>query len=225
MDNKQMYFPKALLFITIFLAILLFIPDVIMYKIVKIGPVTESAAILFFPFVYSLVDSITEVYGRKISLFIISSCYIVGLFFSMLLMGAVHLPSPVGWAHQSSFTFVFSQGPWVMLVGIISVGLSMYVNIKLIAAWKKKLRGRHFIIRSIVASSIGEIIVTGVAYPLIFRSLGVDLFYLMLNAYLFKVSYSVVGAFPARIIVFFLRYIDNIGQDSFKKEFIIKSDR
>ena len=72
MDNKQMYFPKALLFITIFLAILLFIPDVIMYKIVKIGPVTESAAILFFPFVYSLVDSITEVYGRKISLFIIS---------------------------------------------------------------------------------------------------------------------------------------------------------
>lgn len=208
-----------------FLAILLFIPDITLYKIIKIGPIEESAGILFFPFIYSIADSITEVYGRKNAFFILIACYLLSAFFSTIVMLVIHLPSPVGWEHQSAYNFVFSRGPWVIFVGMVSVGFSMYVNIKLIAKWKIKLRGKHFIIRSIASSSIGEIIVTGIAYPLLFYHIGGSLLYLMFNAYLFKVIYSIIGAFPARLIVFLLRYIDGIEQETYNEEFHILGGR
>ena len=77
----------------IFLAILFFIPDMIMYKVIKIGPIEESAAILFFPFVYSIADSITEVYGRNKAFLVLIACYSFSLLFSIIVMAVVHLPS------------------------------------------------------------------------------------------------------------------------------------
>jgi len=223
--NKEIYFPKMLCVLLIFLAILFFIPDMIMYKVIKIGPIEESAAILFFPFVYSIADSITEVYGRNKAFLVLIACYSFSLLFSIIVMAVVHLPSPPGWQHQEAFNIVFSKGPWVIFVGILSVGASMYANVKLMSSLKNKTRGRHFIIRSIMSSSIGELIVTGIAYPLIFYSTNNSLMLLMVNAYCFKVIYSIVGAFPARFLVFLLREIDGIKQEVFSEEFQRFSDQ
>lgn len=217
-SKNEIYFPKMLSVLLIFLAILFFIPDIIMYKVIKIGPIEESAAILFFPFVYSIADSITEVYGRSNTFLVLISCYLFSFLFSIIIMVAIHLPSPSGWQHQEAFNIVFNKGPWVMFVGILSVGASMYVNVKLMSGLKNKMRGKHFIIRSMVSSSIGELIVTGIAYPLIFYSTNNSLMFLMANAYLFKVAYSIVGAFPARFLVFLLREVDAIKHEEFSEE-------
>jgi uncharacterized PurR-regulated membrane protein YhhQ (DUF165 family) len=95
----------------------------------------------------------------------------------------------------------------------------MVVNVKLMSKLKVKMRDRHFIIRSVVSSSIGEIIITGIAYPLLFLRLDVSTLMLMLNAYLFKVAYSIVGAYPAKLLVFLMRRIDGINGNDFSKEF------
>lgn len=212
MENNNSYpFPIMLSITLIFLSILLFIPDIVVYKIINIGPLQESAAILFFPLVYSIADSLTEVYGRKKTLIILGACYAASFIFSVLLSLVMRLPS----ASENGFTggdltLYIENGPWVMLVGFISVATSMYVNVRLMSKWKIKLRNKHFILRSIFASSIGELIVTGIAYPLIFYNTHNDLLALMAGAYFFKVLYSIVGAFPARLLVFLLRYVDQI---------------
>jgi len=217
--REEVYFPKMLSMLLIFLAILFFIPDVVMYKVFKVGPIEESVAILFFPFVYSIADSITEVYGRKKTFFVLIVCYILSLLFSIIIMIAIHLPSPPGWQYQEAFNIVFSKGPWVMFAGILSVGASMYVNVKLMSSLRHKLRGRHFIVRSMISSSIGELIVTGIAYPLIFFSTNNSLLNLMISAYIFKLAYSIVGAFPARFLVFLLREFDGTKREIFNKDF------
>jgi uncharacterized integral membrane protein (TIGR00697 family) len=217
-NNQQLNFPIMLSILLIFLSILFFIPDVVMYKLVKIGPIEESAAILFFPFVYSIADSITEVYGRKKTFIILISCYAISLFFSILIKWVIHLPSSQGWEYQQAYDIVFGKGPWVMVVGIISVGASMYVNVKLMSRLKYKMRGQHFIIRSMISSSFGELIVTGIGYPLIFFAMSNSLFTLMINAYLFKLAYSMVAAFPARFLVFLLREVDGIKYAAFNEE-------
>lgn len=218
-------FPIMLSILLIFLAILFFIPDVIMYKIIKIGPIEGSAAILFFPLVYSISDSITEVYGREKTLLILCSCYCVSLLFSIMLKWTIQLPSPANWNHQDAFNTVFENGPRVILAGIISVGTSIYVNVKLMSSLKIKMRGRHFIARSIISSSIGELIITIIAYPLIFKSIDVSLFTLMLNAYVFKILYSIIGAGPAKILVFLLRKIDEVPFDAFNKKLLDETSK
>lgn len=81
------------------------------------------------------------------------------------------------------------------------------------------MRGRHFILRSVAASSVGELIVTGIGYPLIWMKLDQSLLLIMMNAYLIKVLYSVVAAIPARIIVFLLRSIDGKKEEKYSVEF------
>src|SRR3546814_20597139 len=76
----------------------------------------------------------------------------------------------------------------------------MFVNIKLMAKLKVKYRNKHFILRSFISSSIGELIVTCLAYPLIFMKLNTSIVMLMINAYLFKVFYSFIGAYPAKLL-------------------------
>lgn len=220
--SQTLHLPKMLSLLLVFLTILFFIPDILMYKIIKIGPFKESAAILFFPFVYSIADAITEVYGKKNTLLILGGCYLFTLFFSIIIVLVIHLPSPAGWLEQNAFNIVFNKGPRVIFAGIIGVGISMYINIKLMSKLKYKMRGKHFIIRSIASSAIGELIVTGIAYPIIFLSINNYLFTLMINAYLFKVIYSIIGAFPAKLIVFLLREIDGIKEEPYNSEFHLK---
>ena len=224
--NQEIRFPKMLSLVMMFLAILLFIPSITMHRMVQLGSVQVSLAIFFFPFVYSIADAITEVYKKRISMFVLASCYLISIFFSILLMGSINLPFPAGSENTEVYSTIFHQGPWIILVGFLSIGLSMYININLISKWRIKLRGRHFILRSIVASSIGELIVTGIGYPLIWMKFDEPFFIIMINAYLIKVLYSIVSAIPARLIVFLLRVVDGQKEENYSLDFmnVIKVD-
>lgn len=219
-SNKDR-FPKMLLLVVIFLSILLFIPSITMHRIIKFGSVEVSLAVFFFSFVYSILDAITEVYKKKAAIFIFSSCYLISLFFSIILMVAMKFPSPSGLGNQDAYYIVFHQGPWIILVGILSVGLSMYVNINLMSKWRVKLRGRHFMIRSIVISSLGELIVTGIGYPLIWMRIDKSILILMISAFVVKILYAIVAAIPARIIVFLLRVVDGRTEEHYNNEFML----
>jgi len=218
-SKNEVIFPKFLLIVLIFLAILLFIPNITIYRIVEIGGFQESLAIFFFPMVYSIADAITEKYGQNNAIFMLFSCYLISLFFSTILMLSCELPFPADFKNPEIYTSVFKRGPYVILVGLVSVGLSMLMNIKLMSRLKLKMRNKHFIIRSIVSSSVGELIVTCLGYPLLFLSFDKNVLILMANAYLFKLVYSIIAAFPAKIIVFLLRYVDGDERDEFNKEF------
>jgi uncharacterized PurR-regulated membrane protein YhhQ (DUF165 family) len=144
---------------------------------------------------------------------------LVSLLFSIALMLSCYLPYPDNFQHQQAYDVLFKRGPYVIVVGLLSVGLSMFANINLMSKLKIKMRNRHFIFRSFVSASIGELIVTCIGYPLIFMSLDTNIIMLMINAYLFKVIYSMVGAFPAKFLVFLMRHIDGNDRNEFNKEF------
>lgn len=208
MQHADSDFPKMLSVTLIFLAILFFIPNFTMLRLMQLGPLKESLAIFFFPLIYSIADAITEVHGMKRAMFIIFACYFISMFFSIILMLSCYIPYPPGFKNQFAYDLIFHKGPNIILAGFISVSISMLVNIKLMSKLKLKYRNKHFIFRSFISSSIGELIVTGLGYPLIFLKLDYSLLILMINAYLFKVCYSFIGAYPAKIIVFLMKFFD-----------------
>ncbi len=219
MDNQKIAFPRMLSLILVFLSILLFIPNITMFRIIQIGNFQESLAILFFPFVYSVAGAITEVHGKENTMYILLSCYCISLFFSLSLMISCYLPYPALFNNQNVYDHVFKKGPYIILVGFFSVTFSMIVNIKLMAKLKIIMRNKHFIIRSVVSSSISELIITCIAYPLLFLGLNTNIIWLMFNAYLFKVFYSVVGSFPAKLLVFLMRLIDGDDRKGYSNEY------
>lgn len=128
-----------------------------------------------------------------------------------------YLPFPNNFKSQEAYQIILGHGPRVIIAGLISISFSMFINTKLMSKLKIKYRNKHFILRSFISSSIGELIVTGIGYPLVFMNMNSKILLLMMNAYLFKVIYSFIGAYPAKYLVFLMRKIDKIENRGFLK--------
>lgn len=91
---------------TAFVVILL-VSNLLAQKIVRVGPIATSGAIVLFPLTYIFGDVFTEVYGYAAS----RRAIWLGFFGTALLYGVsalvIALPSDPSWHHQAAFETVF----------------------------------------------------------------------------------------------------------------------
>lgn len=165
------------------------------YKIIEIGPLIGAASSLIFPLTYSIMDVIAEVYGYKMAKKIILFAFTCDFIFATLVLLISHIPS----ASQSE-TVAYIQvlgsllrSVFAQTIGVLTGGL---VNIYLISKWKIMTNGRHFWLRSIGSSTIGEAIMLVIS--VIIALAGVlsfsKLFQLITYTYIYKIIFAIVAA-------------------------------
>lgn len=81
------------------------------------------------------------------------------------------------------------------------------------------MRGRHFIIRSLICSSISEVLISFIIYPPIFypKGLGYALF-ISLGTSIIKILLTIPLVFLAKLLVVLYRFIDNIEDTTYNQE-------
>ncbi len=103
---------------------------------------------------------------------------------------------------QLAYNEVISHLPRVALVSVFSILVGGLINAGLIHVWKLKLDGRYFSLRSLGASSIGELFFTICAYLIGF--LGVTPFEVIVKliavSYLVKICINPLMIIPISII-------------------------
>jgi len=117
-----------------------------------------TSGAIIFPLTFILTDIAAEVYGYQVARQIIWVHLPATLFYLSLLYVELHIQPPQNWLHQSDYSYIFHGTTLIGLLGNLGVIIGFMVNIFAISKWKILVRGKYFWLRSIGASSIGELI-------------------------------------------------------------------
>jgi uncharacterized integral membrane protein (TIGR00697 family) len=120
-----------------------------------------GAGVIFFPLIFALQDTTTEVYGYDRSRHMIWLSIGITIFFILYTQLAINLPTGVGeiYKDNDSFSIVFGSIPRQFGSFVISLFTGMLLNDFLISKFKVKYGGRYLWARIIFSTMIGEAVV------------------------------------------------------------------
>lgn len=206
-QNIQSDKPDYLLILTMLFLTIMLGTYVLAYKMVLVGGYIISAGIFIFPINYAITDITTEVYGYEKTKKLIKYAFICCLLYSLVIPFIAILPSPGGWEHQPGYSYVLGNVFRFFIANSIGILIGITINGYLIAKWKRMMNGKHFWLRSIGSSAIGELITSIIADIIAFAgttsTMGV--IKLMIGIFAIKLLYSVLLAIPNSIIVMHLK--------------------
>lgn len=212
---------KCLLLISMLFITDLIVSAIAVKRVILVGPLMEPGGILIFPLTYFLSDIITEVYGYKIARQILWFGFLCQFIFSLLIISIIQLPAAPFWHDQKAFETVFGHLIIYCFTTTLGTLFGGFLNIYIISKFKILLKGKYFWIRSLLSTSVGELIFSVVALtPLFLNSVGIEKsLWIALSAYLFKLSYGIIAVIPSSILVKILKRIENVDIYDFETNF------
>jgi queuosine precursor transporter len=180
--------------ITAFVVILL-VSNLVAQKVIRIGPVSFSGALLLFPLTYIFGDVFTEVYGYAAS----RRAIWLGFCGTALMwsVGAliIVLPSDPNFHDQKAFITVFRILPRLLFASLIAFWAGEFANSYTMARLKILTRGRWLWTRTVSSTIIGQAVDTVIVITLTFAGTypAVTLARLILTSYCLKVAYEILA--------------------------------
>ena len=177
------------------------------YRFIAIGSFSFAGGIFVFPFSFIIGDIITEIYGYKCARQIVWVGIACQFIFALSIYLIIHMPSPSFWYGKNLYMQVMSGYLRFTMASTFSIIIGSYLNIYLVSKWKILIKGKYFWLRSLGASSLGELFVT--VTSLLIADFGKmsnsKLISMMVCCYLLKTLITILAIWPAAITVFFLK--------------------
>jgi uncharacterized integral membrane protein (TIGR00697 family) len=212
---------KQLIFLSMLYIVCDFSANLVVYKIVKIGPGFFPGGIFIVPMLACLNDVITEIFGYRVSCIVIWLNLVCDYIFMFLIFMVLSLPSAGVFKQQHAYEIVFNPLFQISLASTSGILLSSFVNSYLLARFKILIKGRYFWLRSIGSSLVGEALVVLIAIPLGY--LGIynwDIIEkIMISDYSLRLCYALIVAFPANIWVNYLKRTTGLDAYDYRVSF------
>jgi hypothetical protein len=173
-----------------------------------------SAGSIVAPFWFLFNDMIAELYGYQISRIVFFCAMTTELFFSLVAVCILALPSPSDWTGTAGYSLVMGHLPFIYFAQLLAITFGWYVNTKFLLRWKFLLGGRLFWLRSAGSSAIGEIIFSAIAASIIMSGLvsswKVNSTYLLVMHLVFwsallKIIFTTIFTLPVSLILSILK--------------------
>lgn len=156
-----------LLFSTLF-TVCLIISNLFAVKPFSLGPVSFTGAIFLFPVSYIVNDVVSEVWGFRRAKMLIWTAFALNFF--VVLMGFVVdlLPGAPWWDATASAGFhsVFGLAPRVAAASFLAFLVGSFVNASVMSRMKVRNEGRHFTLRAVVSTLLGELCDSLIFFPI-----------------------------------------------------------
>lgn len=162
-----------------------------------------------FPIMFVILDIITETYGYNVSRVLIVSGIVMQFLFALLGIFVTHLNFPESFKNHEHYRIVFEPTLWYVFASSLGAMLSMFINSELLFKWKKIYKGNHYILRSILSSGIGQIILSFFVLTMMFYSSleKEEIFIMTLSGWIYKMICIAILALPSEKIVNHLKFI------------------
>ena len=147
---------KYLYFFGIALVTFLMTTNLMAIKFFEIGGMKFGSGMIFFPFCLITGDIVTEVYGFKKTRKIIVASLLAYLFFTISSQVVVALPPAAEWKLQSVFETIYRQVPRLFIAGCFAYLVGELSNSWIMSRMKISMNGRHFWLRAIISTVVGE---------------------------------------------------------------------
>ena len=196
---------------TTFVVILL-VSNLVAQKVVRIGPVSTSGAMLLFPITYIFGDIFTEIYGYAAS----RRAIWLGFFGTALLYAVsaivIALPSDPQFHNQQAFITVFGILPRILIASLIAFWAGEFANSYTLAKLKLITKGRWLWTRTVGSTVVGQAVDTTLVVVITFAGTFTPgkLFQIIWQGYLLKVAYEVLATPLTYLVVNWLKRAEHV---------------
>lgn len=150
-QGYRLFHVVAMIFVTSLL-----VANTVAVKVVAIGPFTLPAGIIVFPLAYIFGDVLVEVYGYRRTRSIIwggFSCLALMAFFYYI---ATILKPASFWPDQEAFGRLFGFVPRIVIASFTAYLIGELLNAVVMSRLKVRTEGRHFWLRAVSSTLIGQ---------------------------------------------------------------------
>lgn len=181
-------------------------------KLISISGLIVPGGILVFPCIFTICDIVGEVYGYAYPRLFIWIGVMAEFLFSLVVIGVSHTDAPIYFQHAEAYQAVFDPTFRYVLSGLTALLIGEFVNVYLLAKWKIALQGRLFVLRYLFSNAIGQAMLTIIVDLLNYtgKMPFKDILGMMCSGYLFKLSIAVILAFPAWLLIRFLKKVEHV---------------
>mgnify|MGYP001028698057 CR=1 FL=1 len=187
----------------LFLGVLL-LTNIITSKYITVGHLTLTAGAITYPFTFSLLDIISELYGKSSAKMVIWMGLLASLFMTFITYLANVIPiydySPVP---QAAFQLVFGFTPGIVLGSMVAYLIAQFIDVYLFELTRRITKGKYLWLRNNISTLVGQLfdtaIFAGIAWviwPLIGLTQGIEpischtWYQITINEYMFKVIFT-----------------------------------
>lgn len=189
----------AALYITALLANLAF-----GYRYISFGAFNQSGGIIIFPFSFIISDILTEKYGSFVAKRLLYYGILCQFIFALYAAFIIRMPAPGFLIHKEVYSLVFDPYLQFSIASSISIWIGSVVNIVFLSKLSEYYGGKYFALRSFIASTTGEFLVTFISMIIAnFSRMELnDLFYMIFCCFILKTIISFFAIWPAAIVVY-----------------------
>lgn len=178
----------------------------------EIAHIDEAGGIFVFPLTFVILDITAEVYGYTYSRLFIWIGAICEILFSLVTIFVSHLPAPEYFTSTIQYQEVFDPTIRFVFSTLTGTLVGEFSNIYFLTKWKIKFHGQSFILRTIGATAIGQLLLSIIVDILAFgnKMNPFELCWLIVCGYSWKMIYTIILVYPTWLIVKKLKSIDQV---------------
>ena len=169
--NKSIEPPRLtvpFLVLSILFCVCLIVANIVEIKTVDIGFATVTAGMVVFPLSYIINDCIVEVYGFRRARLVIWLGFASNLLVTLMLQLAIALPGSADWQSQQAMEAIYGGVPRILAASFLAFVCGSMVNALVMSRMKVASGGRHFSLRAIISTVLGEGADSVIFFPIAF---------------------------------------------------------
>ena len=194
MKTKQTKVSVLFMLFSILFTVCLITANLLGAKQIALGPISLTGGILIFPISYIINDCVCEVWGYSKVRLLIWTGFLMDFFFVAVCGLCDIIPGAPYWDNDAGFHAIFGLAPRIAFASFMAFIIGSFINAYVMSKMKLKSKGKHFSVRAIHSTILGEGADSLIFFPIAF--LGViptsELPLLMFWQVVIKTSYEIV---------------------------------
>lgn len=155
-----------LLVMTVLFCVCLIAANLLETKQTTIGPLELTAGLIVFPISYIINDCLVEVWGYRRARFVIWLGFFMNFLFVIFGLLADALPPAPYWRGDEGFHAIFGLAPRIAAASFAAFLVGSFLNAYVMSRMKVGQHGRHFSVRAVASTVVGESADSIVFFPL-----------------------------------------------------------
>ena len=194
---------------------LLVLANIIATKLISIelGGYTffVPAAVLAYAVTFSITDSISEVWGKERTNWLVFTGFLTSVVAAILIKLAINLPAAPFWQQQEQFQSILGANLRITIAGMVAYLISQYHDVWSFHFLKQKSNGKMLWLRNNVSTAVSQLLDTTIFITIAFYGIIPDLFTMILSQYAVKLMIAVIDTPIVYGIVYLVRRKPNTG--------------
>ena len=182
------------LFFSVLFCVCLITANVLEPKQIQIGCLSLTGGLIVFPVSYIINDCVCEVYGFARARLLIWLGFAMNFFFVVFGALADAIPGAPYWNNDEGFHAVFGLAPRIAAASFVAFVVGSFINAYVMSRMKIASRGKHFSLRAVVSTVLGEGADSLVFFPLALWGVvpNAELLILIITQIVLKTFYEVM---------------------------------